>query len=423
MADPNEAFPYLECPDFRIDELDAVVLSHAHSDHSALIPYLFKYGYRGPVYCTEPTRDLAALLMLDHVKITKSDGKKGLFDVEDVKEFVKHSVIIDWKEVSDITPDVRLTFYNSGHMLGSCSVHLNIGNGLHNFVYTADIKYKDTLLLPGADNNFPRCESMLIESTYGGKDSETEDIMEQNDHFGGMVKETFKRGGKLLLPTLGSGRAQEVIVFIVKLIELGEIDPVPIYVDGMCWDITAIYTAYPEFLNSRVRKEIFHKDNNPFLHKCVKRVKGGKERQRVIESSEPCIIVATSGMLIGGPSVEYFKAMAEDPRNTLVFSCYQGGGSMGSKVRRGEKEIVLGHEKSGRPQTIQVKMEVSKIEISGHADRGELMEYIKKCSPRPRKVMVNHGDQGNCLDLASSIHKTFRVETSAPKNLECIRLR
>jgi hypothetical protein len=361
--------------------------------------------------------------MLDHVKITKMEGKKELYDVEDVKEFVKHCIVVDWKEVTDITPDVRLTFYNSGHMLGSCQVHLNIGNGLHNFVYTADIKYRNTLLLQGAENKFPRCESMLIESTYGGKDSVTEDIMEQNSHFGDLVKKTFKRGGKLLLPTLGSGRAQEVIVFVIKLIESGEIDPVPVYVDGMCWDITAIYTAYPEFLNARVRNEIFHKDNNPFLHECVKRVGSAKERRAVIESEEPAIIIATSGMLVGGPSVEYFKAMAEDPRNTLVFSCYQGEGSLGSKVRRGEKEIILGYEKSGRPQTLEVKMEVSKIEISGHADRGELMEYIKRCSPRPRRVLVNHGDRGNCLDLASSIHKTFRIETQAPRNLETVRLR
>ncbi|MEK6822889.1 MAG: MBL fold metallo-hydrolase, partial [Nanoarchaeota archaeon] len=167
--DPTEAFPILDCPEFNIQDLDAVVLSHAHIDHCGFLPYLFKYGYRGPVYCTEPTRDIAALLLLAYVKIMKGDNRTMIFDVDDVKEFVKHVVTLEFEEVTDITPDVRLTLYNSGHILGASMCHFNIGNGLHNYLYTADLKFGRTPLLDPAVCHFPRLETLMIEGTYGGK--------------------------------------------------------------------------------------------------------------------------------------------------------------------------------------------------------------------------------------------------------------
>jgi len=127
----SEAYPHLEAPEFKIEQLDAVILTHAHLDHSGFIPYLFKFGYRGPVYCTEPTRDVAALLALDFIKIMKSENLDPIYDSDDVKEMVKHTICLDFEEVSDITPDVRLTLYNAGHILGSSMAHLHIGNGLH----------------------------------------------------------------------------------------------------------------------------------------------------------------------------------------------------------------------------------------------------------------------------------------------------
>jgi len=191
----------------------------------------------------------------------------------------------------------------------------------------------------------------------------------------------------------------------------------------MVWDITAIHTAYPEFLNHGIRKQIFHKDNNPFLSPIFKRVGSGKERKQVIEEAEPCIVLATSGMLVGGPSVEYLKAFADSPKNSLVFSCYQAEGSLGSRIRRGDKEIVLGHAASGKPDVLNVNLEVHKIEITGHADRRELINFVSRCQPRPKKVIINHGENSRCLDLASSIHKSLKIETNAPRNLEAIRIK
>ncbi|MBT7902288.1 beta-CASP ribonuclease aCPSF1 [Candidatus Woesearchaeota archaeon] len=423
VADESNAYPLLEAPEFKLDELDAVIISHSHLDHTGFLPYLFKFGYRGPVYCTAPTRDVMSLLQLDLVKIMRNEGKDPIYTSDEVKEMVKHTICLDYEEVTDITPDVRLTLYNAGHILGSSLVHLHIGNGLHNLVYTADLKYGKTMLLEPAATKFPRLETLMIESTYGAKDNVLPSAREQDNELKDIVMNTIKRGGKILMPTLGSGRAQEVMILVESLVREGLIDPIPVYVDGMVWDITAIHTAYPEFLNRSIRKQIFHKDNNPFLSPIFKEVGSNKERQRIIEEGGPCLIIATSGMLVGGPSVEYLKALAGDKKHSLVFSCYQAEGSLGNKIKRGQREIILGYNQSGRPDTLNINMEVFRIEISGHSDRKELINYVQRCSPRPKKVVVNHGENSRCLDLASSIHRQFRIETQAPRNLESIRVK
>ena len=417
--DGTESYPYLDAPEFNIGEIDAVIVTHAHLDHSGLVPYLYKYGYEGPVYCTLPTRDTMSLLQLDMVKIQRGEGQDPIYTSEEVRNTVLHTICLNYEEVSDITPDVRLTFYNAGHMLGSAMVHLNIGNGLHNLVYTGDLRYARTNLLEAANTHFPRVETMIMESTYGGKDCVKKP--DSDEHLVNIIKETFERGGKVLMPVLGSGRAQEVMIIIERLMREGKMPNAPVYLDGMLWDITAIHTAYPEFLNRNIRQQIFHKENNPFLSKIFKQVGSNKERKQIILEEGPCMILATSGMLHGGPSVEYLKGLAEDKKHTLIFSCYQPVGSLGHRIRSGEKEIMF-HE-NGRRQVLVMNMQVDRIEVTGHSDRKELMNFIKRSNPQPRRVMVVHGEQSRCLDLASSLHKTFRLETSAPKNLETVRLR
>ena len=416
----TESYPFLDAPEFNIHELDAVVVTHSHLDHTGLVPYLFKFGYTGPVYCTAPTRDVMALLQLDMVKIQRSEGNEPLFTSDEVRQMVLHTVCLDYDEVTDITPDVRLTLYNAGHVLGSAIVHFNIGNGLHNLAYTGDLKYARTNVLEAGNTQFPRLETLMIESTYGGKEN-TMAENEADEYMINTIKKTFERGGKVLMPVLGSGRAQEVMIIVGRLMQEGLIPTAPIYLDGMLWDITAIHTAYPEYLNRNIRQQIFHKENNPFLAEFFKRVGSQKERKQILLEEGSCLILATSGMLQGGPSVEYLKGLAEGSKHSLVFSCYQPPGSLGFRIREGEKEITFREE--GRSQVLNIRMEVHRVEITNHSDRRQLMNYIKHCTPTPRKVIVVHGEASRCLDLASSIHRQFKIETVAPKNLDVIRIK
>src|SRR3989344_1273652 len=295
-------FPYLNAPEFRIDELDAVIISHAHLDHSGFLPFLFKMGYRGPVYLTEPTKDT----------------------------------------------------------------------------------------MPSREDSEANIEKI--------------------------IKETLARKGKVLIPSLGVGRSQEIMLVLENIAREEKLD-FKVYLDGMVWDVAALHNAYPRFLNKDVRDKIFYEGQDPFLSPIFTRVGSGKERQEAIEGG-PCVFIATSGMLTGGPSLEYFKKLGDNPKNSMIFVNYQGEGSLGKKIQSGASEVQVDNE------FVKVKIELHTISgLSGHCDRIELMEYIQKVKPRPRKVIIVHGEQSKTLDLASSIHKSFRVETTAPRNLETIRLR
>src|SRR3989344_583287 len=418
----ESAYPYFDAPEFNINDLDAVVLSQPHLDHSAALPLLIKYGYDGPIYCTAPTRDIAALLALDLIGIMEKEAKKVLYSSTEVKEMVKRTICLDYEEVSDITPDVRLTFYNAGHALGSAQVHLHIGNGMHNLLYTADLNYETSNLLSAAVTRFPRCETLIIEGTYGGKDDMTPTRRESENELYNIIKTTVSRKGKIMMPVLGIGRSQEVMVILEKAIREGLIDKIPIYVQGMVWDVTAIHTAYPDFFNIKIRKNIFHKNLNPFMSDIFKRVGSQKEMAEVINEAGPCIIMATSGMMVGGPIVEYFKRLADNPNNSLVFTSYQGEGSLGRRILNGEKEIAF--QEGTKQAILPVKCSIYNLRgFSGHSSRDQLIKYVYNMDPKPKKIIVNHGEASKCLDLASSLHKLHRVETVAPKVLDAIRLR
>ncbi len=388
--------------------------------NSGLIPYIYKMGYKGPVYLTAPTRDIAALLALDFVGVAYKKAESPLYRAEDIKEMVRHSITLDYGEVTDVTPDIRITLCNAGHVLGSSQIHINIGNGLHNLVYGGDTKYGRTRLLDPAVNHFPRIETLMIESTYGSKNDVLPPRAETEAKFIELAKKTIERKGKILLPELGLGHAQETLLRIEEAIRTGELPDIPVYIDGMIWDINAIHTAYPDFLSMSVRNKVFQ-DNNPLVSPIFKRIGSPVERKEVLEGG-PCIIIATSGMLVGGASVEYFRNLANNPNNLIVFGCYQAIGSLGRQVQEGYKEI--GMEKDYGGEKVSVKMQVETLYgLSAHSGRNELLQYVSRMNPKPKKILINHGEISKSLDLASTLYKLNRVETIVPRNLETIRLK
>jgi len=407
-------YPALNLPEFNIQKLDAIILSHAHLDHSGVVPYLYEYGYRGPLYCSRPTRDLMALLQLDYINICQRENKKPLYTSKGIEEAIKHCVTLEYGEVSDITPDMRLTLENAGHLLGSSTVHIHIGNGLHNVLYTGDLKYGKTKLFEPASTNYTRVESLIIESTYGTEKrtpyKEAERLLIEN------VKRVLKRGGRILIPSFAVGRAQEVIAILADT----DIDA-PIYLDGMLWDATAIHTAYPEFMSKEMQEKILHKEKNPFIDPRLKGIGSQKEREEVLNNPNPCIILATSGMLVGGPAIEYLRELAGDPKNALIFVGYQAEGTMGRRIQKGWKRIPI---ENGDRSGLELKLEVITVEgLGGHSEQRELVSFVQHLKTKPRKILVNHGESTKCVELAKVLHKTIKTETTAPKNLETLRLR
>ncbi len=420
-AEGRDAYPYIDAPEVRLHELDAVIVTHAHLDHSGFIPYLYRYGYDGPVYCTTPTRDLAVLLQFDYVDIARNEGKDIPYTKKDVKEFVKHAIPLDYGDVTDICPDVRLTLHNSGHILGSALAHLHIGEGLYNIVYTGDLKFEKSRLLSPANHNYPRLEALIMESTYGGSDSMQPSRKDSEKQFLDIVKRTIKRGGKVLVPAFAVGRAQEIMLLLEDYNRNGVFDDLPVYLDGMIWEATSIHTAYPEYLSKDLQNKILHQDLNPFLSDIFEKVKSVEKREKVM-SGGPSVILSTAGMMAGGPVLDYFRRLAPDPDNSLVFVGYQCEGSLGRRIQKGWREVPMRND-NGKKDVVKVNMDIETVEgFSAHSDRAQLVDFVRSSSPKPRRILCVHGDKRRCVDLCRSLHKLFKIKTSSPKNLETTRL-
>jgi len=423
VSSTSNGSPYLHLPEvLPLESIDAVVVTHAHLDHSGLVPLLYKYGYDGPTYCTPPTRDLMVLLQMDYLKVAVADARKTPYSSEHIRNMLKHCITLDYGDTTDIAPGVRLTFHNAGHILGSSVCHFHIGEGLYNVVFTGDIKYERTWLFNPAVNRFPRLEAVVMESTYGGRKDLQPSRREAVEKLKEIIDRTLKRKGKVLIPVFAVGRSQEVMIALENLMRNEQLPNVPVYLDGMIWEATAIHTAYPEYLNNHLRSLIFHKGENPLLSDIFERVDSYDARQDLLSNPDPCIVLATSGMINGGPVMEYLKAWSEDERNTLIFVGYQAEGTLGRRIQKGWKEIPL--TMAGKMVTIKIKMEVETCDgFSGHSDRGQLMSYISNMSPRPERVIFCHGEESKCLELASVVHRRFNLNTCAPMNMETIRLK
>jgi KH/beta-lactamase-domain protein len=418
---PFEAFPRFDSPEFQVDSLDAVVISHAHLDHCGLVPFLYKYGFDGPVYCSAPTSNLMTLLQLDYLDVAGKQGITPYYDQKDVRECVLHTIPLRFGVVTDIAPDIRLTLHNSGHILGSAMSHLHIGEGLHNIVYTSDYKFARTMLLEAAATEFPRVETVITESTYGGADDVMPSRVEAEERLTQVINATLERKGKVLIPVPAVGRAQEIMLIIDGYMKRGLMKEAPVFIEGMISEATAIHTAYPEYLGREVRHSILHEEINPFQSDYFTIVEHPSVRQSIIEG-EPCIVLATSGMLEGGPVIEYFKNWAEDANNTIIFVSYQIEGTLGKRVQKGVSEVTT-MDTEGKMAVAQVKLQVESIEgFSGHSDRRQLIAYLTHLKPKPERVFMCHGERAKIMNLANFIDNKAGIPAVVPGILETFRL-
>ncbi|MCX6700379.1 MAG: beta-CASP ribonuclease aCPSF1 [Methanomicrobiales archaeon] len=416
--DSNNSTPYLYVPEIHpLSQLDAVVLTHAHLDHCALVPLLYKYGYDGPVYSTPPTRDLSAMLQLDYLDVIHKEDRKIPYSSNEVKTYIKHSITLNYGNVTDIAPDIKLTFHNAGHILGSAIAHFHIGEGLYNIAFTGDFNYSKSRLFNPATANFPRLEALFMESTYGGSDMMQPARSDAEEKLYETINIVLSRGGKVIIPAFAVGRSQEVMLALEEGMRKEKIPNVKIYLDGMIKEATAIHTTYPEYLNSELRNLIFKEGMNPFLSENFVAVDSSDLRERVM-NGDPCVIITTSGMMNGGPVMEYLSNLAGDERNALVFVGYQADGTLGRRIQKGWREVPL-----GRGRTIVINLEIVTVDgFSGHSDRRQLMNYVGQVQPRPEKIFTIHGDENNTIDLASSLYKRYHIQTHSPMNLETYRM-
>jgi hypothetical protein len=419
---PFEAFPRFDIAQFDPSNLDAVVISHAHLDHCGFLPFLYKYGFDGPVYCSVPNLNLMTLLQLDYLDVLSKQGLPLFYDQKDVRNSILHTIPLRFGVVTDIAPDIRLTLHNAGHILGSSVVHLHVGEGYHNIVYTGDFKYGKTMLLEAAAKDFPRVETIITEATYSGPSDIMPTREEAEERLVTIVNETLTRGGKVLIPVPAVGRAQEIMLVLDEYMKRGMMKEAPVFIEGMISEATAIHTAYPEYLSREIRNSVLNEGVNPFESDYFTTVEHPSARQDIIEG-EPCIVVATAGMLEGGPIIDYFQQLADNKLNTIIFVSYQIEGTLGRRVQKRVPEVSI-FNSEGRIKVIKCSLEVQTVEgFSGHSDRRQIIGYIRKLAPKPDNVIVCHGERSKCLGLAEYLRGRYKINAMAPDILETIRLR
>jgi predicted metal-dependent RNase len=374
------AYPRIDWFNFDLDEIDAVIISHAHIDHQGFLPALFKFGYRGPVYCTEPTLPLMTLLQYDSVKISKSNGTFLPYETRDVNVF-----------------------------------------GTHNILYSGDYKYARTQLLDSAVSTYPRVETLITESTYGNSIDIMPDQSVVYKTFTDAINKTLSSGGKVLIPVPAVGRAQEIMLVLGKEMREGRLMEAPVFIEGMISEASAIHMAYAHYLGFDVRKSVSN-GVNPFQSEYFTAINGYERREEVFNDENPSVIMATSGMLEGGPSVEYFKKIAPDKKNNIIFVSYQINGTLGRRVIDGGLMEISMLDEKGKVKVIPIKCGSQKIDgFSGHSDFNQIMNFTARI--KPKRVLVNHGEKSKSENVASNIFSRFKIRSIVPDNREIIKLR
>ncbi len=410
---------------FEPDEIDHIILTHAHIDHSGVIPYLYKQGFRGSVVCTHATRDLCAIMLPDSGFIQEADterfnrkrAKQGLPPVDplytrsDAEKCMELFIGVPYNRKFQIDPNIKVKFTNSGHMLGSGVVNLDIlENGkLIRIGYTGDIGRPVNRILRPPDP-FPQCDYLIMESTYG--DRLHPELQDAEQELLRVVTQTcVEKKGKLIIPSFAIGRAQELVQAFNNFYNEGKLPKVQIYLDSpLAIDATDIFRLHPECFNDDVI-QVMEKDPDPFGFKSLHYVRTAEESKALNSFREPCIIISSSGMMEAGRVKHHLANNIENRRNTVLAVGYCAPTTLGARILRGDKEISIFGDK------YQVKADIEKIEaFSGHADYKELVEYVK-CQDKKQiqNIFLVHGEIGPQSTLKEKLEEAGFTDISMPR--------
>ncbi len=381
--------------DKRLKEVDAILISHAHMDHCAYLPHIYSKGYKGLTYTTKPTMELMNVLIADYMHLANPPDvtKEGLTALG------KHFKILDYRKEFQIG-DLKCEFIPAGHIIGSALIR--VSDGKHTVVYTGDINLTHTRLLEGADLKDITADTLITESTYGGKEDVKANEKEQAPLFMKSIKDTILQGGKIIIPSFAVGRAQEVLLFLDDYINSGLIPKVPVYVDGMINKTMKIHRHNVIFCRKELQMKILMSDYDPFRSPNFTPIESRAQREEITKKDQSCIVVTTSGMVTGGPVLHYLKRWGGNSVNKLTLIGYQPKGTRGRALQDGERELMIDRRK------VQIGLKVETFHMSAHADRKQL-ELIPKKVKGVQRVFIVHGEKEKSEDLKKLLEKSFDV--------------
>lgn len=415
-------------------DIHYLLLSHAHIDHSGLIPYIYSLGFRGKIYCTAATRDLCELMLQDTAFIQEQDVRwynkkmdrqrkpkiKPLFDMQDAQQVMKLFRCVEYNSPYRIDEEIVFEFTNSGHMLGSAIISISITeNGeTKRIAYTGDIgrAYSHILSSPQA---FPACDYLICESTYG--DRLHDDKLVSEEQLLGVVEETcMYKKGKLLIPSFSVGRTQEIVYVLNELYNDGRLERVPVYVDSpLSANATAIFRRHADTLNEQVQ-DTMRFDSDPFGFNTLRYITDVKDSKALNKSEQPCIVISSSGMLEAGRIKHHVSNHIDDPTTTILIVGYCTPTSLGARIQDPSLRYVsiFGFDH-------RIRAQVTKIEgFSGHGDYNEIIQYISSCQDikQIKKTFIVHGESEAQEVFKDHLHDAGFRNISIPQKGEKVIL-
>jgi len=421
----------LELP---LRELSAVVLSHAHIDHSGALPILARHGYEGPIWATPATRDLCAIMLRDAASIMASDARTltrqnqregreldvypPLYDDDDVVAAIARFRTVPYHQPIEIARGVRLAFFDAGHVLGSAITALDVEEDgrSRRIVFTGDLGRTGRPIL--RDPEVPEAAELLIsESTYGDRLHDGVEKMEED--LAAVVDRTYRRGGKLLIPSFALERAQEVVFALKHLRARGQLPPVPVYIDSpLTIRITDAFKLHPECFDAETRAR-FRGPDSPFEFPELRYVESVDDSKAVTASREPAIIISASGMCEAGRILHHLRAAVDDPANTVLIVGFQAQHTLGRRlVERRDRVKIFGVERERRCEVVVLNG------FSAHADQRDLLDYADRCRERGRleRVALVHGDLAPQRMLAGLLRERGHPRIAIPAPREALEL-
>jgi len=413
--------------------LNAVILTHAHLDHCGLLPRLVHEGFRGPVFATPATTDLAELVLYDSAEIQMEDaafkkkrhGKEGrrgkhpeipLYTPREVRKAVPLLEEVPYGQPVEIDDSLRAYFHDAGHILGSAIVDIEVreGGSTRRVVFSGDLGQwgkpilRDPTLIEQADY-------LVLESTYGDRDHETREDIETQ--LANVITQTVQRGGKVVIPTFAIERAQELMYHISRLAESGRIPDVPALLDSpMAADATDVFDAHRECYDEEMWQRI-NSGRQPLRFPGLRVLRSTEESKTVNEMTEPAIIMAGSGMCTAGRIKHHLAHNIARPESTILFAGFQVRGTLGRQILDGNPEVRI----HGRMWP--VRAQVAQLHgISGHADRGALFRWLGGLRQAPRQLFLTHGDEDVSLGFAEQIRGKLGWEVSVPQYQQAVEL-
>lgn len=373
---------------FDVQQIDAVILTHAHLDHSGALPLLVKQGYRGPIYATASTIDLCGIMLLDSAKLQeeeaafankhKTSGHQPalpLYGTNDAKKTLKLFKTLTVQHVLKVAEGISVRLLPAGHILGACSAEITADG--QTVLFSGDLgRPDDKIMRPPAPIEKP--DYIVVESTYGDRNHEKTDPQER---FAEIVNRTVARGGIVVVPSFAVGRAQELLLAIYKMKQRRLIPDLPVYLNSpMAIDMTEIYMRH-------CSEHRLKQDDCAGMANVAKMVRTVEESRQLDSIRFPSIIISASGMATGGRVLHHIKALAPDHRNTILFAGFQAGGTRGARMVAGEKSIrIYGEE-------VPINAEVASLEgMSAHADAGQIIDWLKTAQTAPKGVFLTHGE-------------------------------